>query len=614
MSYVPPRVRIYQEYVTPAPVLIEPDLPALIVGPLYRIGTKEGAIPSKYEGSSIETSPANLEASDVLKGDSVHVYINNSADGEIYEIDDTHYTVNTTTQKITIDADLELEFSNYTSKTGTVDSDHYTLEYAAGTFKTDHILIGDKISLDDGATTLSTTIAGIPDETHVILKDEWTGNASTSFTITRALLGDILISYKALRTDLAGTIYSYENYNHIVGNLGNVTPNNPLGYALTKAMANSYGEPVYGLSIPTDDQNGHLQVIDAIDRHETVYAITPLFFINDKNYTTAVGSYISTVTAKSDPDRSEFCILNFSAEYLPDEENYEDETSVSISVVANSNKFTDSSAHFADDGVEAEDYLEVRAAADDTVVGKYKILAVLDNNNLLLASKWAVSTTVTSYRVYRAYNRDAKAKNLKLLGQSYQNRRVRIQIPQYVEDGDDLVEGYYISAAVSGQDSGVNPAQPTTNFPLYGFSRIRFSNGYFSSTQLNVIAEGGIEIFIQKTPGAPLLSRHQMTTDTTSVTKREKSIVRAVDWFSRFLVKSVSPFIGRNNITKLFLDMLSFIINAAINYAVKVKKVANAGTKLTQLAQDPELLDNVNVYIDYDPLYPANYINIHILI
>jgi len=100
--------------------------------------------------------------------------------------------------------------------------------------------------------------------------------------------------------------------------------------------------------------------------------------------------------------------------------------------------------------------------------------------------------------IKREYSKLDKATALKTLGESYSNHRVRIQIPQYCKDGEDQVEGYYISAAVCGQDSGVNPAQPTTNYPLNGFSEIMYSNGYFTKEDLNVIAEGGIEIFVQE--------------------------------------------------------------------------------------------------------------------
>jgi len=225
-----------------------------------------------------------------------------------------------------------------------------------------------------------------------------------------------------------------------------------------------------------------------------------------------------------------------------------------------------------------------------------------------------LSTKFNPTSLKREYSKLDKATALKALGESYSNHRVRIQIPQYCKDGDDQIEGYYISAAVSGQDSGVNPAQPTTNYPLNGFSGIMYSNGYFTKEDLNVIAEGGIEIFKQEVIGAPFLSRHQMTTDTSLLTKREKSIVRAVDWFSLFIKKALAKWIGRNNITDTLLEILRFITQALINYAINVKKICGKGTKMIKLAQNPDFLDHIDVRVQFDSLTPANYIDVTIYI
>ncbi|GEM_PF-6699278 len=614
MAYQPPGVNIYQKYVTPAPVLVEPDLPATIVGPAFRIVDQEGVSPAVYAGSQQAYDIDGLEPSDVLKGytSTFKAYIRNAADLTVYEVGSSEITLDDLLHKFTLAAGIEVSFANYSTANGEVETGAtYTLKSTGAEFEADKIIIGDKVVLDDGTDQLTTTVIAVIDDTHLQFKDEWThGPTTLTYTITRPLSGAVLCSCKALRTDIALQMLPIDSYTDIATSVGDIDPDNPLGYALSKAYSNSQGQRIYGMAIPEDTPSGYLLAKDQLNLQEAPYAITPLFFANDTAWASTAGAFVDLVRTKSSPERCEFAVLNMALKYLPDEEILVNRSGLSISLSQGGNEFEDSGATFETVEVAAGDKLRiVDAGSADAVEADWTILGVASEHKLFIAGTWPAAATVAEYKIVRENSKSEKATALKKIGQAYLNHRVRLQVPQYCKDGNDVVEGYHISAAVSGQDAGMNPpSSPTTNYPLNGFSDIMYANGYFEPADLNEIAEGGIEIFIQDVPGAPFLSRHQMTTDTTQITKRERSIVRAVDWFSRFAKKALAKFIGRNNISGTFLTILRFIVQALINFAKDVKRVVAPGTVLQSLEQNADQPDHVDVTVKIANYFPANYI------
>lgn len=173
------------------------------------------------------------------------------------------------------------------------------------------------------------------------------------------------------------------------------------------------------------------------------------------------------------------------------------------------------------------------------------------------------------------------------------------------------VPGWAYSAAIAGQSAGQAPEQPFTNMAVTGFNRTYGSQDYFSEEHLNTMASGGTYIMTQAGPGAPIVSRHQMTTDITSVAKRELSITRAIDASAKFVRNGVSPYIGRYNITPAFLKMLNSVIVGQGLYLVR-EGVLN-DFKLSSLKVDELSPDTILVDIDILPKYPVNYIKIQLI-
>jgi hypothetical protein len=202
------------------------------------------------------------------------------------------------------------------------------------------------------------------------------------------------------------------------------------------------------------------------------------------------------------------------------------------------------------------------------------------------------------------------------LASEYADRRVVFTQPDRavvnVDGVEQEVPGFYWGAAIAGMIAGYNPSQPFTNIPMVGFTRPKNSSDKFTKQQMNVGAGGGVYWIIQSTPGGAVYCRHQLTTDLTSIETRELSIVKAVDFVAKFLRVNVSPLIGRFNITQGYLDTLTILVEAALEYLRAGGVVA--GAYMANLVVDETNPDTILLDVVLDPLYPANYIRITLII
>lgn len=202
------------------------------------------------------------------------------------------------------------------------------------------------------------------------------------------------------------------------------------------------------------------------------------------------------------------------------------------------------------------------------------------------------------------------------LSQSYGDRRFWHTMPDTAAATlggvEQLVDGFYMNAAISGMIGQQPPQQSFTNFPMTGFTRVIGSSNFFSESQMNIMAAGGTYIIVQDSPAAPLIARMALSTDMTSVESRTDSITKVVDFTAKFLRRGLKTFIGRFNITQAFLDQLGTVIGGLGGYLVEVGILV--GFNLNNIVQDEDAPDTVLVDVLIDPPYPANYIRITLVI
>lgn len=176
---------------------------------------------------------------------------------------------------------------------------------------------------------------------------------------------------------------------------------------------------------------------------------------------------------------------------------------------------------------------------------------------------------------------------------------------------EQQVEGYYATAAIAGMVGNLSPEKPFTNYPITGLTGVVKGSEYFTEKQLNTIAAGGVYILVQDSQGAPVSSRHQLSTDMSSIEKRELSITKATDFTAKFLRTGLRGYIGRNNLTDQFIDQMSTVAQGLLN--VLLEDVL-AGAEIVSMAKDPDQPDTLLLIIDLDHHYPSNYVRITLAI
>jgi hypothetical protein len=202
------------------------------------------------------------------------------------------------------------------------------------------------------------------------------------------------------------------------------------------------------------------------------------------------------------------------------------------------------------------------------------------------------------------------------IGQGYNNRRVFMVVPDEVVAPVDGVStelpGYYLCAGIAGMVGEYPPQQPFSNTPLTGYTTVNHSYPYFTDSQLNEIAGGGGYIIFQPSGSTALVCRHQLATDVSTLTKRELSITKALDFAAKFYRLSVRSFVGRYNITGETLDFLSMIVHAASEYLVEQQVLLGADPgKPTVSTSEP---DRISIDIDVTVGIPGNKVTITLVV
>jgi len=170
------------------------------------------------------------------------------------------------------------------------------------------------------------------------------------------------------------------------------------------------------------------------------------------------------------------------------------------------------------------------------------------------------------------------------------------------------IPGFYFNAANAGLCVGVAPEAPLSNVPISGISRTYGSQDYFTEAQMNTMAEGGTYIMTQLSSSAPIVSRHQTSTDVTSVAKRELSITKALDYTAKFLRKGLNPYIGRHVVTPAFLKMLESVLISQGLFLVRAGVLNDL--QVASVKQDDANPDTIQVELSLLVKYPVNYIKI----
>jgi len=447
-------------------------------------------------------------------------------------------------------------------------------------------------------------------------------NSSATYDLRRRLVdgyvADILVSYRAERRDLPlNGLMELSSRVEIEQMIGQIHPDNPLALGCDMIVRSGLADGArtfYALAINGDNLAAHLEAMDTLEI-EDVYFIVPL-----TQDPAIISAYKAHVGVQSQPrNRHERVVMVSTA--LPTQES----VLPTAGEPAPSGTFltvTSFSAPGANLGlVNPGDMLKILLNGEDTVEIERRILSVNPGAGIITLLSGVDTSYVGETRTFKVdtypLTRTEQAEAWRDYSASLRDFRVMVIRPDQVEitftdktlaqfrDRRITVGGEYACCAFAGLCASLPVESPMTNVPVPGIDRLVHSNGYFKPAELDTIAEGGNNILVQETRTSVPYSRHQLTTDMTSIITREFSITKIVDFSAKFVRNSLRPFIGNRNITREYLTQLRGTTEAVLRALVR-SEVLLPATEVLSLRQNPDEPDSILIEIAVAVPYPAN--------
>ena len=468
---------------------------------------------------------------------------------------------------------------------------------------------------------------------------------------TATAANSMLLIYKGLRLDVTPKatspgLLTYEGTTEIAAALKPITSDNPLGLGLHFASLNAPGVSVSGLGVdavsspfPGGTEGAHSRAATFVEAHE-IYAIAPLS--QEKEIHDLWRTHVYNMSQPDESgERIVFINPKMPVEKLPKlvasgtDGDYVTTNTFDTKVTGLSQALlaagVDPNNIQASDGVYLDISLDTKkyniSGLNGTQVTIRTTFSPGENDDAYYSAVNLPITLISetfSLNVRGAKLLDtnglpdylARAKAYVDLAKTYKYRRVTLVAPEAcaasIGGTEQQLEGYYLCAALSGMTGQQPPQQGFTNFPITGFTRVIGSNDKFSKKQLNIGAGGGVFWVVQDQAGSAVYGRHQLTTDTSTIEKRELSINRVVDYVSKFMRIGLRTFIGRFNITQSFLDTISAVIKGQLLFLADAGIII--GGEVVHIKQDPTNPDTLLVQVLLDVPYPCNYIKLTLVV
>lgn len=479
------------------------------------------------------------------------------------------------------------------------------------------------------------------------IKHDFLRDTTGSPIVTTAV--GLYLAYEAVRLDVTpdaatAELLSFDDLDELEDAIGPVTPDNPLAFGMFCAMQNAGDTTISGIGVPSTSAGqpdgttaGYQKCWDFLESKE-VYGVAPM--THDSDIISAGQTHIDTMSASTMkgerilifhqglPTREEDDIASSGTDgdKITDTTFDTKDATLSQSLLAlglDPTNLAVADGVFLNIATNTYNYNITGSITDGTIVTVNTSFGAGENDDAFYSTSDLTGLTLISetysVKVRGATISDSKDTEIDTVvarGESWADRRMWMlqfdQVGATVDGVDQLVDGYYVAAAKAGMVAGYVPSTPFTNLSIAGFTRVTGSNDRYSTTQLDEGAAGGADWIIQEGSGAALTSRHQLTTDLTSVETREQSIVKAIDYCAKFIRGGLRQYIGKFNITQAFIDTLSAVVQGQLRWLIENGVIA--GADLNNILQDEDNPDTVLVDITVEALYPCNYIRVTLVV
>lgn len=442
--------------------------------------------------------------------------------------------------------------------------------------------------------------------------------AGVSLIYGPVLSGNVFVSYRALRTDLSGSVLTINDVLDLEGQLVDTTDANPLGLACLIALSNTTGR-VRAIAVTSDDLIGHTAALTTAEG-ERLYFLVPLtqnqsiiaeYKSHSLNMSTPVNAAWRTTLANTAMP----LVQNVGPYSIISPNDYAE--GIYTTLVTGAYVLTAQNATFVSDGVLPGDIINFAAAtATPTQVGAHTVVSVISNQQLIVNT--TAAATAISYYITRSMSKTQTAVAVASVSSTNNTSKVVHVQPDLVgvsvNGVTKYLPGYYLCAGLGGMGAGFPVQQGFTNIGVAGIVDLQHSNFYFSKTDLNNMAGAGTCFFVQDTQGGNPYCRHELTTDMTSLNSREILKVKELDFLSYFYYDKLKSFIGSWNITGSSINTLRQTIVAG-SELIKSQSLPKIGAvllsyKIVTLIQDPVNTDHVTAVVSVAIGTPMNYVDL----
>jgi len=468
-------------------------------------------------------------------------------------------------------------------------------------------------SLDANGVTVKAAIK--------VLDSEFT-DSGTMFAvpIENAIL---YVNYREWVTDGAATKVVLNRTTDVAAALGTVTPDNPLAYAAYQALLNTAGElegdPTFPAAATTDEVmclplGGDpttaalwTTALQAIENEEDAYQLVPL-----TTDATILNTVRDHVEAQSTTNVGFYRVawvpstVNETAAIVSAATSTDDEAVTATIATNGAGQFTivtaSANAQFVTNAVRAGDTLRINYGVDafgTTTYDSYTVASVTSQTTLVLSSGPVAAITVgVMCEVWRTYTKDELVTQLTSRAAALGSDRVRMVWPDTVGFGGVSLSGYHLCASLAGLAGSIPSHQGLANVSFAGVDDVTRSSRYFTNSQLASLAVGGVFVVTQTPDGVPYVFK-PYTTDPTSASTQEESIVRNADMLRKAVLDAWAVYIGSGNMISNIRQLLDGALVTLVNQLKSANNVQQLGPPIANLSidslmtstDDPRLLD-----------------------
>ena len=183
---------------------------------------------------------------------------------------------------------------------------------------------------------------------------------------------------------------------------------------------------------------------------------------------------------------------------------------------------------------------------------------------------------------------------------------------------DTQVPGWAWGGPVAALVSTLPSQQGLTRYSIAGLTGRQHGKDHFlTNARLDTIAGGGTMLFEQASAASPVVIRHQLSTDMSSIFLQELSFTKNLDSITKTFYLMLDGLLGQYNITDGLFTVIKTKVQGKINSMIantvpKFGGQLKPGSQLASLAINPTLVDTVDLTITALCPVPLNKISVTI--